>query len=621
MRVTPSPFSVSTSVVRELLEQHLVAGAAHALAGRGLGRAEDREPHAGGLQDRDEGARDLLARADRTTAPSRRRTGSRGRCIVARRSRRRGTSRSRAQSPRVSAGRPHGLLCDLVGVEHRLQLVRERAVHHHPVLAHPVEARQVLELDRARGLAVAAGRAGPQRVLADDVGDERRQRVVDRRSRRRAPRAASRRWCLRLSLTHFSDSGLPVRNVGQASLQRPHSVQVKASRPSFHVRSRAVRTPTRMSSRVGVLAHDACSRSTVGTALAGRPRRKIQRRQRGDDVEVLAGRQEHEERRTPSASCTQYDALVADAQRGGRQRPRTPRASARRRTRTRARARSPGRAGEQREAEAVEREVGDHDRRDQRQDQQRLAVGLEPRGRRHEAAVEARRPTAPSTASSTHVLQRGEQPAGERPGRRRARRSRSTIELDLAHQQRHEAEEDHRVHDPRLPVARDHPRLQEAVVEHRAPAARAGDPEAVLRLQRRDDRRACARRAQRTPANAAASSSVIPSGLIEGGTGAGRPGRTEGRKIIQTRVCGPVRPPPAARHPPRPRRALPPPVRGRAGAAPGTPGLKTAAKAADNRWNDRSFPRRPNRVPRPERPLPEEARGGSAASRSHHADR
>ena len=41
-----TPSSVATSVARELLEQHLVAGAAHAFAGRGLARAEDRELHA-----------------------------------------------------------------------------------------------------------------------------------------------------------------------------------------------------------------------------------------------------------------------------------------------------------------------------------------------------------------------------------------------------------------------------------------------------------------------------------------------------------------------------------------------------------------------------------------------
>ena len=83
----------------------------------------------------------------------------------------------------------------------------------------------------------------------------------------------SSRWCLRLSWTHFCDSGLPVRNVGHASLQRPHSVQVKASSPSFHVRSFAVRTPTRIVS-ASLPSPMIFSRSTDGTALAGPPRRK-----------------------------------------------------------------------------------------------------------------------------------------------------------------------------------------------------------------------------------------------------------------------------------------------------------------------------------------------------------
>ena len=82
----------------------------------------------------------------------------------------------------------------------------------------------------------------------------------------------STRWCFRLSFTAFSDSGLPVRCVGQASLQRPHSVQVKASSPSFQVRSRAVRTPAFMSaSSVAAIRR---SMSTDGTRFAGPPRRK-----------------------------------------------------------------------------------------------------------------------------------------------------------------------------------------------------------------------------------------------------------------------------------------------------------------------------------------------------------
>ena len=87
-----------------------------------------------------------------------------------------------------------------------------------------------------------------------------------------ASRCASR-WCFRLSCTHFCDSGLPVRKVGQASLQRPHSVQVKTSSPSFQVRSRAVRTPT-VTLAASASSLISFSRSTEGTRLAGPPRRK-----------------------------------------------------------------------------------------------------------------------------------------------------------------------------------------------------------------------------------------------------------------------------------------------------------------------------------------------------------
>ena len=284
-----------------------------------------REAHAGVPQDRDEGARDLLARADRTTAPSRRRTGSRGRPHRAAVATTRHVEAARPVAARVRRQAP-GVALRLVGVEHRLQLVRELAVHHHPVLAHAVEARQVLELDRAGGLAVAAGRAGPQRVLADDVADERRQRVLSAFARRRSPRAARAGGASGCRCTHFSDSGLPVRNVGQASLQRPHSVQVKASSPSFQVRSRAVRTPT-CRSRLGVVAHQLARGRPSARALAGRPRRKIQRRQRGDDVEVLAGRQQHEERRTRRPSASSSDAGSRRAARPATA-PRTPTASA-----------------------------------------------------------------------------------------------------------------------------------------------------------------------------------------------------------------------------------------------------------------------------------------------------
>ena len=55
-------------------------------------------------------------------------------------------------------------------------------------------------------------------------------------------------------------SGLPVRLAGQASVQRPHSVQVKPSRTSFQPRSWRVRIPNVTSSR---------SRSIAGSSPRG----------------------------------------------------------------------------------------------------------------------------------------------------------------------------------------------------------------------------------------------------------------------------------------------------------------------------------------------------------------
>ena len=165
---------------RELLEQHLVARAARAFAGRGLGRAENPEPDARLLQDLREGPGDLLsARVERLRRADVVQVVELTHLL-------RGADDGHAESARPVAARvgrqPPGIALRLVGLENGLELVRERPLHQHAVLAHPEEPRQMLELDRARGLAVAAGRARPERVLADDLADQRRKRV--RRTRR-----------------------------------------------------------------------------------------------------------------------------------------------------------------------------------------------------------------------------------------------------------------------------------------------------------------------------------------------------------------------------------------------------------------------------------------------------
>ena len=141
--------------------------------------------------------------------------------------------------------------------------------------------------------------------------------------------------------------------------------------------------------------------------------------------------------------------------------------------------------GEEREAEGVEGEVGDHDREDQRQDQQGLAIGLEARRARHEAAP-VRVAEREQDADLDHVLGGGEEVAeGARVGERLV--VADDDQLDLAHQQRHEAQEDRRVHEPGLPVPQHHPPLQEAVDQHRLQAGERPVP-AHLGREVHDDR-------------------------------------------------------------------------------------------------------------------------------------
>ena len=118
-------------------------------------------------------------------------------------------------------------------------------------------------------------------------------------------------------------------------------------------------------------------------------------------------------------------------------------------------------------------------------------------------------------ADLDRVLERGEQAAADSAvGERLVVADHD--QLELAHQQRHEAEEDHRVHHAGLPVAPDHPRLQEAIRSARSSRAANG------RSQRTSGASATtiASLRQASPANAmnaTSMSSEIPRGLIVGG--------------------------------------------------------------------------------------------------------
>ena len=92
-------------------------------------------------------------------------------------------------------------------------------------------------------------------------------------------------------ITSFGESTLPVANAGQASWQRPHSVQENVSSTCFQVRSAAVPAPKRMSSS-GTSGLEA--QRLEPPAGAGAPEPDVDRG--GGDVQVLGARQVREER-------------------------------------------------------------------------------------------------------------------------------------------------------------------------------------------------------------------------------------------------------------------------------------------------------------------------------------
>ena len=257
--------------------------------------------------------------------------------------------------------------------------MRKFPVHHHAVLAHPEEPRQVLQFDRAGRLAVAAGRARPQRVLADDAADERRQRVVGRFVGDDV-RALFHQMVLDAVVHPFLRQRL-AREERRAGILAPAALgageRVQPLLPREVAGCGHAQADLRGVRVVGEQLFQVDRRHPVGGAAAA----EIQRGQRGDDVEVLAQRQDDQEREHEEQLCPVRQG-IAGALRFRRQRRQrvTQPASGERKG---ALVGDPGiRSGEEREAEAVEQEIGDHDRGDQRQDQQRLAIGLEPGGLR-----------------------------------------------------------------------------------------------------------------------------------------------------------------------------------------------------------------------------------------------
>ena len=137
-----------------------------------------------------------------------------------------------------------------------------------------------------------------------------------------------------------------------------------------------------------------------------------------------------------------------------------------------------------RKPERVEREIRDHDDRDEAEHQQPFAVGFQPRGLEQQPAVEAVA-DGEQHADFDQVLADGEN-VPQRAGQGELCVEADDDELQLAHQQRDEAQEDDRVHQPGLPFAPDHPLLQQAVGDDRAQPVPRVVP-ADLRLQGHDD--------------------------------------------------------------------------------------------------------------------------------------
>ena len=138
-----------------------------------------------------------------------------------------------------------------------------------------------------------------------------------------------------------------------------------------------------------------------------------------------------------------------------------------------------------REAERVEGEVRQHDQRDQAEHEQRFAIRFEPARPVHEAPPEAEAHRG-EHGKLNEVLPRRVARA-ERARNRRLRPVADHDQVQLAHQQRHESHEDHRVHQPGPEVAGQQAGLPDPHLQQ--PHRPLAEPiEAVVRRERGDDR-------------------------------------------------------------------------------------------------------------------------------------
>ena len=343
-------------------------------------------------------------------------------------------------------------------VEQAPESLGKLAIHHHPVLAHPVELAQVLELYRAGDFAVAAGRAGPERVLLDHIADQRRQPVRGVSQQRVAlvdqmvlDPVVDPLQCKRLAGQEGRAGGLAAPALGAG--EGIEAILPREVGRAAHADPQIV---------AGIVGHDLLQIDR-GHGVQRRRSREEQRWQSGDDVEVLASRQQHQK--------AQYGQHLQPVRRvhAGLQRGWVERGEHRGDSCAdgceRSLMRDAGiRRRQQREAEAIEGKVGDHDDEDQRQHQQRLAIRFQAARLEHKAAPE-RVQDCKRDQQFDPVLDRGVDAAGE-SGKGEAGVVADDQQLQLANQQRQKAEKDRRVHQTGCRFQRNHLRLQQPESEH-----------------------------------------------------------------------------------------------------------------------------------------------------------
>ena len=336
----------------------------------------------------------------------------------------------------------------------------------------------MLEPDGARALAVAAGGASPERFLGDDPADERRQvglAVCEDRL------ALVEKVVLERIVHPLLGEGLAGEE-GRAGVLATAAFGAGEGVEGFLPNEVGGRLRAHLHVLGGVVGHhglEVHARHPIERRLAG----EEDRRQRRHDVEVLASRQEHEEREHrdhlgPVARVqSPRDRVGRKSREGGRQ------GRAHRREAPLVRDAGVGRVPH--EAEAVEEKIGDDDDEDEREDEDRLAVGLE--------ALRPGDETPPESVEHRDEDAHLHEFLGrrvERAGRARDHRERVVAdgdEVHLPHEERHEAQEDRRVHEARPPLAGHHARLAEA---HRGEPRKAPGRRvpAHFRPERDDDR-------------------------------------------------------------------------------------------------------------------------------------